>query len=109
MRKRTLIGWEVLLGVAGAWTATQYTAWQLAFSPALGAGWTVSSYRVYAPWSIFVWMERYADRLPGAFDRAYIVLAVTAIVMVLGAVLTRPKSPFRVRMLGQDRWATKRD
>lgn len=60
----TLVFGLILVGV---WGATQWTAWRLAYQPALGAPWfEVLGHSVYAPPSLFFWWFVYDAYTPPA-------------------------------------------
>ncbi len=44
--------------------ATQWSAGQLSYHPALGQAVRIGSYRLYAPWSVFGWSRRYGSLTP---------------------------------------------
>ncbi|WP_291696901.1 hypothetical protein, partial [Bradyrhizobium sp.] len=42
--------------LAFLWTATEWTAWRLAFQPQLGPPWfTIGGWSIYRPLAFFVW------------------------------------------------------
>lgn len=95
------------------WGATQWTAQQLGYQPALGAPWfTFYEVPVYRPWRLFQWWYAYEAYAPGVFARAGLMAAggglVGAVVAVVGSLL-RARTQKHVTTYGSARWASKRD
>ena len=97
----------------GAWAATEWTAWRLAFQPQLGHPWlTVAGWPLYPPPAFFWWwfaFDAYAPRifLEGA------AIAVTggllAIVVAMGMSIWRARESGSVTTYGSARWAKTRE
>ncbi len=66
--------------IAAIWGATEWTAWQLAFQPELGAPWWApAGLPVYLPPAFFWWWFAYDAYAPEVFlHGAYVVAAGTS-------------------------------
>jgi type IV secretion system protein VirD4 len=90
--------------------ATQWSAGQLAYHPALGQAVWIGSYRLYAPWSVFGWSRRYGS-VPTwrpVLAQAQLMCVGGALVSVVPIVLARGTRGLRVKPLGGRKWATLR-
>jgi type IV secretion system protein VirD4 len=96
----------VLIGV---WSATQWTAAQLAYQPQLGAAWfTLLGYPVYRPPAFFWWWFSYDAYAPHIFERgAYIAASggFAAIVVAIAMSVWRAREAKSAETYGSARWA----
>jgi type IV secretion system protein VirD4 len=110
MKTRTLILVYLALLLAGLSAATQWVASLTLYHPALGPGLRLGSVVVYPPWALLNWSQRFSNDIPRALNEGYEVLAgafiLATLLLVIARLGTRRR---RVRELGKDRWATRRD
>src|SRR5579884_948152 len=106
MRLRTLLIVDGCLITAGLWAATQWGAYRLSYHPALGWCVPVGAHRLYVPWQVLLWAQRFPERIPDTLHQAYGIMAGTLIVVVLFTAIMRWRRGFKVRPVGQDRWGT---
>ena len=96
----------VLIGI---WTATQWTAAQLAYQPQLGTAWfTLLGYPVYRPPAFFWWWFSYDAYAPHIFERgAYIAASggFAAIVVAIAMSVWRAREAKTAETYGSARWA----
>ena len=95
------------------WGATQWTAAQLGYQPALGMPWFHwNETPIYRPWRLFQWWYAYEAYAPGVFNRAGLMATgggiLGAIVAVIGSLL-RARNQKHVTTYGSARWATRLD
>jgi type IV secretion system protein VirD4 len=98
---------SVLIGI---WLATEWTAWRLAYQPALGLPWlTISGIPVYRPELFFGWWYQFEAYAPAIFleGAAFAVSGglAAAAVAIAGSVL-RARQANQVTTYGSARWAT---
>src|SRR5436190_19650990 len=83
------------LTLAGLWTATQWTAWRLAFQPQLGRPWfELAGWPVYSPPAFLWWwfaFDAYAPRIFLAGAAIAVSGAGIAIVASLGLSVWRAR------------------
>jgi type IV secretion system protein VirD4 len=95
--------------IAAIWSATEWTAWQLAFQPELGAPWCVAAgLPMYLPPAFFWWWFAYDAYAPEVFlHGAYIVAAGTlvAIVAAIAMSVWQAREAQNVITYGSARWA----
>lgn len=102
-----------LVVLAFLWTATEWTAWRLAFQPQLGPAWfVIGRWPIYQPLAFFTWwfkFDAYAPKifLQGGGIAASGGLAAMAIAIILS--VWRAKEAHHVTTYGSARWADKRE
>ncbi|MEM9374606.1 MAG: conjugal transfer protein TraG [Pseudomonadota bacterium] len=99
--------------VLTVWGATQWTAHELAYQPALGMPWFHwNETPIYRPWRLFQWWYAYEAYAPGVFTKAGLMATgggvVGAAVAVIGSLL-RARTQKHVTTYGSARWATRQD
>jgi len=96
--------------IAGIWTATQWTAAQLAYQAELGNPWFMAFGRpVYRPWALFGWWFHFEAYAPEVFDRAGAIAGASGFVGCGAAIagsLWRARQRRFVTTYGSARWAT---
>ena len=66
--------------VCGMWAATQFVAWKVHYSPALG----VNLWGIYPPWSVVLWALEANGQAPKLFSgAASLGGAVAAVILLL--------------------------
>lgn len=99
--------------LAGVWGATQWTAWRLAYQPALGAPWfEVMGHSVYAPPSIFFWWFVYDAYAPRVFLEGGALAAGSALAAILVSItmaVWRSREAASATTYGTARWGDARD
>ena len=97
------------LALAGAWAATEWTAWRLAWQAQLGTPWlSVLGWRVYPPWAFFGWWLVYDAYAPRIFlQGALIALAGggLAILVSIAVSVWRAREARSATTYGSARWA----
>ncbi|MGJ5181995.1 conjugal transfer protein TraG [Bradyrhizobium oligotrophicum] len=110
----TRIQWGRVLTVSliillAIWTATEWTAWRLAFQPRLGAPWfRLAGWPVYWPPTFFWWWFIYDAYAPAIFvEGAAIVVSgsLVAVAVAIGMSLWRAREAKAVATYGSARWA----
>jgi type IV secretion system protein VirD4 len=105
-----LVGAVVLVFV---WTATEWTAWRLAFQPELGRPWLrIFGWPLYAPPAFFGWWLVYDAYAPDVFiEGAYIAGSggIAAIIVAVGMSVWRAREAKSVTTYGSARWAEVRE
>src|SRR5690348_18196908 len=85
----TKILWGQLLFVsmvvlAFLWTATEWTAWRLAFQPQLGPAWfTVGGWPIYEPAALFIWWFKFDAYAPVIFIQGGCIAASGGIAAIV--------------------------
>ncbi len=107
------LGLFLIIGLLGFWAATEYAAWALRWSPALG---TVLAPQVYAPWKIVLWSWRFdrpeaGQRVLAVFARAQAMLGLSGLVALFLSVAvsyrrTRKEAGRCNDLHGSAHWAT---
>ena len=114
----TKILWGQILAVfaivlATTWSATQWTASQLAYQPELGPAWfVVHGYPFYSPPAFFWWWFSYDAYAPHIFvDGAYIAASggFIAIIVAIGMSVWRAREAKNIETYGSARWATSQE
>jgi len=110
------IGLFLLIALLGFWAATEYTAWALAWSPALGA---TMLPRVYAPWRIIVWSLRFdrpdeGQQVLNIFTQAHALMSAAGLLALLLPAAysyrrTRKLASERNDLHGSAHWATEEE
>ncbi|MBO9707997.1 MAG: conjugal transfer protein TraG [Caulobacter sp.] len=102
-----IVGLIVLIAI---WTATQWTASQLGYQPALGPPWfTWRDQPVYAPPAFFWWWFVYDAYAPPIFLRGAAVAASGGLIAAAVAIamsIWRARETRKVDTYGTARWAT---
>ena len=105
-----LVGAVVL---AFLWTATEWTAWQLAFQPQLGLPWfEFFGWPVYLPPALFWWWFAYDAYAHDVFVVGGFIAAaggVSAFVVAVSMSVWRAREAKRVTTYGSARWAEKKE
>ncbi|WP_456307137.1 type IV secretory system conjugative DNA transfer family protein [Novacetimonas hansenii] len=92
------------------WTATQWTAWELAFQPELGRPWFTVLHRwpVYAPPLFFWWWYEFDAYAPAVFARGAWIAGSGGVLAFMAAValsVHRAREAKRAATYGSARWA----
>jgi type IV secretion system protein VirD4 len=91
------------------WSATEWTAWRLAFQPELGRPWFVPlDWPVYQPLAFFWWWFAYEAYAPGIFiEGAYIAGSggIAALIAAVAMSIWRAREAKKVTTYGSARWA----
>lgn len=92
------------------WTATQWTAWELAFQPELGRPWFTVLHRwpVYAPPLFFWWWYEFDAYAPAVFARGAWIAGSGGVLAFAAAValsVHRAREAQRAATYGSARWA----
>ncbi len=94
----------------GIWGATEWTAWRLAFQPALGPSWfTAIGLPIYVPPAFFFWWYQFDTYAPRVFAEGAGIASAGAVQAVLVAIVTslrRARHRGPVTTYGSARWAT---
>ena len=105
MRSAIVLSVCFLITFVAAAAATQYLSHVFGYQQALGDPWMATSAgRIYPPWSVFEWTERWSDRYPKPFAVArLIVFAGFALSIAVAAAAFRQRLP--LKPFGKDAWA----
>jgi type IV secretion system protein VirD4 len=99
--------------LAFVWTATEWTAWRLAFQPQLGPAWfTVGRWPVYQPLAFFIWWFQFDAYAPNIFIEGACIAAsggFAAIGIAIMLSVWRAKEAQQVTTYGSARWADARE
>ncbi|WP_084397155.1 conjugal transfer protein TraG [Henriciella aquimarina] len=91
------------------WGATQWTAHELGYQPALGRPWFFAGETpVYRPWRLFQWWYAYEAYAPDVFARAGLIASSGGLLGILAAVIgsvIRSRDAANVTTYGSARWA----
>lgn len=113
----TRILWGQLLFAALAvlafvWTATEWTAWRLAFQPQLGSAWLIiARWPVYQPLGFFIWWFKFDRYAPVIFMQGACIAAsggIAAAAVAVALSVWRAKEARLVTTYGSARWADMR-
>jgi type IV secretion system protein VirD4 len=111
----TRILWGQILVVfsivlATTWSATQWTAWRLAFQPELGPPWfLIGAWRLYAPPAFFWWWYHFDAYAPEIFVEGAVIAGsggFASIAVAIGMSVHRARETKNVVTYGSARWAT---
>lgn len=95
--------------ILSVWSATQWTAEQLAHQPRLGLPWfTFADIPIYKPWRLFQWWYAYEPYAPHVFNKAGFMAGSGGILGALVAVgmsLWRSRLRKNVTTYGSAKWA----
>jgi type IV secretion system protein VirD4 len=107
------IGLVLGLILVGVWGATQWTAWRLAYQPALGAPWfEISGHAVYPPPAFFVWWFAYDAYAPRIFLQGGAIAAGAALLAIAASIamaVWRSREAAEATTYGTARWGDARD
>jgi type IV secretion system protein VirD4 len=99
--------------LAFVWTATEWTAWRLAFQPQLGPAWfTVGRWPIYQPLAFFIWWFQFDAYAPKIFVEGACIAASGGFAAIGIAILLsvwRAKEAQQVTTYGSARWADARE
>jgi type IV secretion system protein VirD4 len=110
----TKILWGQIIAVTATallfvWSATEWTAWRLAFQPQLGSPWfKLSDWPVYQPQSFFWWWFSYDAYAHDIFVQGgYIAAAggIAALAIAITLSVWRARENKRITTYGSARWA----
>jgi type IV secretion system protein VirD4 len=115
-------GTKILLGqllfasivvLAFLWTATEWTAWRLAYQPQLGPPWfVIGRWPIYQPLVFFVWWFQFDAYAPRIFIQGGCIAASGGIVAIGVAIVLsvlRAKEAHHATTYGSARWAAARE
>ena len=114
----TKILWGQLLSasivvLAFLWTATEWTAWRLAYQPQLGPPWfTIGRWPIYQPLVFFIWWFQFDAYAPRIFMQGGCIAASGGIAAIGVAIILsvwRAKEANHVTTYGSARWADARE
>lgn len=105
MRSAIVFSACFLITFVAAAAATQYIAQVFGYQQALGEPWVATpDGRIYPPWAVFEWTERWSDQFPKPFAVArLIVLAGFSLSLVVAAAALRQR--LQLKPFGMDAWA----
>jgi type IV secretion system protein VirD4 len=96
--------------LATTWSATEWTAWRLAFQPELGPPWfTIRAWPFYAPPAFFWWWYHFDAYAPDVFVEGAAIAASGGFASIAVAILMsiwRARETKNVFTYGSARWAT---
>ena len=99
--------------LAGTWTATEWTAWRLAFQPQLGRPWfELAGWPFYPPPAFFWWWFAFDAYAPRIFIEGAAIAAsggLVAIVVAMALSIWRARETGSVTTYGSARWAKRRE
>ena len=102
-----------ILVLAFLWTATEWTAWRLAFQPQLGPAWfTIGRWRIYQPLVFFVWWFKFDAYAPAIFIQSGCIAAsggIAAMGVAIAFSVWRAREAQHVTTYGSARWADARE
>jgi type IV secretion system protein VirD4 len=99
--------------LAFVWTATEWTAWRLAYQPQLGPVWfMVGRWPIYQPLAFFIWWFQFDAYAPKIFVEGACIAAsggFAAIGIAIMLSVWRAKEAQQVTTYGSARWADARE
>ena len=99
------------IALLAVWTATEWTAWHLAFQPQLGRAWFwLGGLRIYAPPAFFWWWFAYDAYAPHIFGRGALIAAsggLLAFGVAIALSVWRAREAKTVATYGSARWASR--
>jgi type IV secretion system protein VirD4 len=102
-----------LIVLTTTWSATQWTAWRLAYQAQLGVPWThIGSSPLYPPPAFFWWWFSYDAYAPAIFVEGALIAASGGFVSVVVAIamsVWRAREAKEARTYGSARWATTKE
>lgn len=114
----TKILWGQIILVLGTallavWSATEWTAWRLAFQSQLGPAWfELSGVPIYEPFAFFFWWYHYDAYAPDIFARGAFIAAsggLLSVAVALALSVWRAREAKRAETFGSARWASLKD
>jgi type IV secretion system protein VirD4 len=114
----TKILWGQILAVitivlATTWSATQWTAWRLAYQTQLGTPWTqIGSVPLYPPPAFFWWWFSYDAYAPGIFVEGAFIAAsggFAAVAVAIAMSVWRAREAREAQTYGSARWASSKE
>jgi type IV secretion system protein VirD4 len=106
-----LFGSMVVL--AFLWTATEWTAWRLAYQPQLGPPWfMIGGWPIYQPLVFFIWWFKFDAYAPQIFIQGGCIAAsggIAAMGVAIVLAVWRAKEAHDVTTYGSARWADARE
>ncbi len=103
----------MLIVLATTWSATQWTAWRLAYQVQLGVPWThIGNLPLYPPPAFFWWWFFYDAYAPGIFVEGAFIAASGGLVSVAVAIamsVWRAREAKEAQTYGSARWATTKE
>jgi type IV secretion system protein VirD4 len=92
------------------WSATQWTAWQLAYQLQLGSPWThIGSLPLYPPPAFFWWWFSFDAYAPGIFIEGALIAAsggFASVAVAIAMSVWRAREAKEAQTYGSARWAT---
>jgi type IV secretion system protein VirD4 len=102
-----------LIVLTTTWSATQWTAWRLAYQVQLGMPWThIGSLPLYPPPAFFWWWFSFDAYAPGIFVEGALIAASGGFVSVAVAIamsVWRAREAKEAQTYGSARWATSKE
>ena len=99
--------------LAFLWTATEWTAWRLAFQPQLGPAWfTIGRWPIYQPFVFFVWWFKFDVYAPVIFIQGGCIASsggIAAMGVAIVFSVWRAREARHVTTYGSARWADARE
>jgi type IV secretion system protein VirD4 len=99
--------------LATTWSATQWTAWRLAYQPQLGEPWThIGSLSLYPPPAFFWWWFSYDAYAPGIFVEGAFIAAsggFASVAVAIAMSVWRAREARDAQTYGSARWATPKE
>lgn len=101
----------LIIVLVTTWSATQWTAWRLAFQGQLGSPWfELFEWPVYPPPAFFWWWYFYDAYAPGVFVEGGLIAASGGFVSIIVAIamsVWRAREAKHAETYGSARWATR--
>jgi type IV secretion system protein VirD4 len=95
------------------WSATQWTAWRLAYQTQLGSPWThIGSLPLYPPPAFFWWWFSYDAYAPGIFVEGAFIAAsggFASVAVAIAMSVWRAREARETKTYGSARWATSKE
>ncbi len=105
MRAASVIAISFCVVLIACMSATQFIAATFSYQQALGAPlFTSGGTHLYAPWSIFDWTERWADRFPKPFAVARLIVLAGFVLSFAAAALALQRR-MQLTAFGKHAWA----
>ncbi len=99
----------LLTALTAVWTATEWTAWRLAFQAELGLAWFhLAGFPIYQPLTFFVWWYHFDAYAPAIFmEGAYIAASggVLAVIVAIAISVWRARETKAADTFGSAEWA----
>ncbi len=102
-----------MIVLATTWSATQWTAWRLAYQPQLGVPWThIAGVPLYLPPAFFWWWFSFDAYAPGIFVEGALIAAsggFASVVVAIAMSVWRAREARETQTYGSARWATPKE